>query len=143
MDRGTYALILELDVDTTISVGKLGLFKFPEGYYIYIGSALGGLTSRVNRHLSPLKRIHWHVDYLLQSARVVDIWSISNDERLECEWSKAARGLPMAQDIVPGFGSSDCRCPSHLVHLKTKPSFDMFRKELEERGLMCNGIQTI
>ena len=143
MDRGTYALIIDMDADKTIAVGKLGVFNFPKGYYIYIGSALGGLTARVNRYLRPLKRMHWHIDYLLQAARIVEVWSITCDERLECGWYQSARELPTARDIVSGFGSSDCSCPSHLLHLKAKPSFNLFRKKLEERGLVCDGIRFI
>lgn len=143
MDKGTYALIAKLDSQTTVSVGKLGRFNFPPGYYMYFGSALGGLSARIARHLRRAKRLHWHIDYLLQSAEVIQVWSSSGDERLECEWYHTARDLPLSQDIVPGFGSSDCTCPSHLVYSKTEPSFDLFRKRLEERGLQLNEVRVI
>jgi len=49
---GSYALVLRLPSRRKIQVGKLGLFEFPRGHYIYLGSALGGLDARVGRHLS-------------------------------------------------------------------------------------------
>ena len=47
--KGTYALVLALDEAATLAVGKLGLFSFPPGYYLYIGSAHRGLGSTYER----------------------------------------------------------------------------------------------
>jgi len=66
--RGTYALVLYLLPAQTIRVGKLGAFKFPRGYYIYLGSALNGLVRRIARHLRSAKRPFWHIDYFLRHA---------------------------------------------------------------------------
>lgn len=98
-DRGTYALVIFLPRAQTIRVGALGAFKFPRGYYLYIGSALNGLSARVARHLANARRFDaqsmalrnlrgerlrqrrrgkkrfWHIDYLLEHARVVDVWT--------------------------------------------------------------------
>jgi len=35
---------------------------------------------------------------------------------------------------MPGFGSSDCRCTSHLIYFPALPQFETFRRKLEERG---------
>ena len=47
-EPGTYALLLKLDKQEKITVGKLCTFDFPAGYYLYVGSALGpgGLQAR-------------------------------------------------------------------------------------------------
>jgi len=108
---------------------------------VYFGSAHGGLSARVSRHLKREKRLHWHIDYLTRFADVMEVWYalesnewIARREKLECLWCKVARGMPRAQLHVPGFGSSDCRCAAHLVHFPSPPSFDLFRRLLKESG---------
>jgi len=66
--KGTYCLIIYLRKDTTIEIGKRGSINFRRGYYIYVGSALNSLESRLKRHLSHNKKLFWHVDYLLNSS---------------------------------------------------------------------------
>mgnify|MGYP001773815639 CR=1 FL=1 len=100
-----------------MKVGKLGTFLFPAGKYVYTGSALNGLENRLARHLRKEKRLRWHIDYLLQHAQVEGILVVETDERLECELNRWVLSSPNARVIVKGFGSSDCRCPAHLVYL--------------------------
>jgi Uri superfamily endonuclease len=114
--RGTYALVLYLPRTQTMRVGKLGAFKFPRGYYIYIGSALSGLAQRIARHLRPDKKRFWHIDYFLEHAQVKEIWTHQGDGRLECLWVRAALALPRARVVAPRFGASDCDCPTHLIY---------------------------
>ena len=47
--KGAYALVLHLERKEEITVGRLGTFAFPAGYYLYAGSALGpgGLEARL------------------------------------------------------------------------------------------------
>ena len=127
-EKGTYALVLHLGRQEEIAIGKLGTFVFPAGYYLYLGSALGpgGLEARLARHRRRGKRPRWHIDYLLERAAPVEVWSVASGRRLECLWARAARELPGARIPVPGFGSSDCRCPSHLVHFAARPSPPLF-----------------
>jgi len=66
--RGTYCLILSCKKDFSTPVGKLGILNFSEGGYIYIGSALNGLSNRLARHLRKKKKLYWHIDYLLESS---------------------------------------------------------------------------
>jgi len=138
VEKGTYALIISLEMEASIAVGKLGRFTFPKGYYIYAGSALGGLRQRVQRHLrggggeGSTKKLRWHIDYLLQHAKVVEVWYIEDSR--ECLWASTAREMPQGQILVPGFGSSDCRCPSHLIYFPHLPSFVLFQKGLGEKG---------
>lgn len=133
--KGTYALVLKLDRPSTVTVGKLGTHSFPPGYYLYIGSALGGIRSRVRRHVRGGERLHWHIDYLRRVAAVVEVWYLASPERLECRWYRAAASMDGAQVPVVGFGSSECRCPSHLLHSPVKPSFERFRLQLGSTGL--------
>jgi Uri superfamily endonuclease len=133
--RGTYAIVLSLDKDTLIVVGKLITFSFPAGYYLYVGSALGGLLPRVSRHIRGGRKRHWHIDYLRQEAKVVEAWYLISGERLECSLYQAAAGMPQGRSLVAGFGSTGCGCHSHLVHFPSKPSFEAFRRQLGEEGL--------
>ncbi|MCQ1539216.1 GIY-YIG nuclease family protein [Methanocalculus taiwanensis] len=114
MDKGIYTLILRTG-KTTIRAGALGNIDIPEGYLIYVGSALGpGGLIRVQRHLTTSqdrRKPHWHIDYLLQDEKVLIIASISAEttSRLECPLAEAIGGA-----YIPNFGSSDCKCRSHL-----------------------------
>ena len=116
--KGSYALVLQLSDQCEFTVGKLGTFLFAAGYYVYFGSALNSLEGRLQRHLRPDKKLHWHIDYLTRAARIMEVWWTRNESRQECAWTQLA--LRHTDVIAPirGFGSSDCRhCPSHLVYL--------------------------
>jgi Uri superfamily endonuclease len=132
-DKGSYLLGLFLDNDVTFDVGRLGSITFPAGYYTYAGSAQGpgGLSARLSRHRRQEKQLHWHVDYLLTHARLVDVWTIVSDQRLECIWAQAMMRMPGAQIVVPRFGASDCRCPAHLVYFPRPPETAQITKTLQ------------
>lgn len=117
MTKGSYVLLLRLKKRRCLTVGKLGAFEFPRGYYLYFGSAQGGLEGRIQRHLRADKKRHWHVDFLADVAPIVEASWVAGTERLECEWARTAVDLPDARVPAPGFGSSDCSCRTHLVHL--------------------------
>jgi sugar fermentation stimulation protein A len=120
MKSGTYSLIIRLEEPRSIQVGKLGVGFFPEGYYVYVGSALNGLQQRIARHLAPRKNKHWHIDYLLEYATTISTRKIFSAEKRECTISEKvgnlSQGIPME-----GFGSSDCRCRTHLYLFYENP----------------------
>ena len=128
---GAYALQLELSAPTDIEVGRLGRIRFESPCYLYFGSAFGpgGLKARLRHHLQPAKRPHWHIDYLRRKADVIGIWYSEDDARLECIWADAALGH-RGVSPVPDFGSSDCRCRSHLLAATRVPSLRAFRQRL-------------
>jgi Uri superfamily endonuclease len=111
--KGSYVLVIRVEKPKTVRVGRLGPVDFRQGYYAYVGSALNGLEKRVQRHLRPGKKLHWHIDYLLENAEVVEVCRIESPVRLEC---RIAKRLSPALESVRGFGCSDCRCPSHLFY---------------------------
>ncbi|KUO39321.1 MAG: hypothetical protein AVW05_01665 [Hadesarchaea archaeon DG-33] len=111
--RGTYVLLAHVPYDIVLSVGELGNRSFNAGYYAYVGSALGGLEKRVERHMREEKKIHWHIDYLLSRARAVDVVVAQSEERKECA---VAAELAKHLSSIQGFGSSDCKCESHLFY---------------------------
>ena len=110
-DRGVYVLFLELAEEQSITIGRLSDIHFSCGYYAYVGSAMNGLKSRLSRHLRKDKKLHWHIDYLLEKASIVDISIARTEDRAECT---IAQALGSQFYFIPGFGSSDCRCHSHL-----------------------------
>ena len=120
--RGAYILLVKLDTNKTITVGRLGAISFPEGFYAYLGSALGGFKSRINRHLTEDKKPKWHIDYLLNEARVLQVILYETEQRLECLLSQA---LTNELPFIPDFGSSDCQCRSHLYFATHRPSLKM------------------
>ncbi len=109
--RGSYVLLMGLPEECDIAVGSLGNIRFACGYYAYVGSALGGFRSRLNRHLRAEKKPHWHIDYLLEKATLDVIITGESPERTECT---IALELARQFSSVHGFGASDCRCGSHL-----------------------------
>lgn len=117
---GVYQLWIELPKASRLTVGKLGTFDFPPGVYVYTGSALGGLRQRLARHQRRRKKMHWHIDYLLRHAHIARIEAQATRRRLECSWNGRTMRLAGARVVVPGFGSSDCDCPAHLVYLGEK-----------------------
>lgn len=115
---GCYRLYLQMEGPETLRIGRLGTFTFPAGTYVYTGSALGGLDQRLRRHrAAPCARPHWHIDYLLPYARLMHVEEVETEERLECRLNAEILSVPGAHVVAPGFGSSDCRCLSHLVRL--------------------------
>ncbi len=118
---GVYHLVLHASQATTLQVGKLGTFTFPAGYYVYTGSAMGGLGVRLGRHRRRRKKLRWHIDYLLQQADLVDVLTVATWRRMECRLNRRVLNIEGARVVAPGFGSSDCRCPSHLIYVGAEP----------------------
>ena len=85
---GIYNLIIQLSKDKEIKIGRLGTFIFPEGFYIYTGSAQNGLERRINRHLSSSKKFHWHIDYLLSYARTIKVLKYFRGRKDECRLNR-------------------------------------------------------
>lgn len=121
-DQGSYLLLMRLNETCHIPIGSLGEIEFPAGHYVYIGSAMKNLTARVTRHQRRRKTMHWHVDYLRQYASDVVPLPIRSSKRLECEL--AASFGQLLKPVVPGFGSSDCQCDTHLLWQKADPLND-------------------
>lgn len=106
-----------------IKIGKLGIFTFEVGEYIYTGSAKNGLQARVSRHLSKRKKTHWHIDYLLKHTFVTKTLLYYEPKLTECMLNeKTFKSYTNAIFPVKGFGASDCNCFSHLIYLKGTPN---------------------
>lgn len=119
-DRGAYIVVLEVEEDRTLPVGRRGeRLLFRRGFYLYVGSAMANLTARTERHLRLRKRFHWHIDWLRSAARVHAVFPVRASVRLECDMAAALSRV--ADWSVPGFGCSDCGCDTHLFGMVDDP----------------------
>ena len=143
MDKGVYTLVFSNN-RCSVPVGSLGTIGFRRGWLIYIGSARGpGGFARVRRHLrlsQERDRLpRWHVDRLLLSPcfTLRHVVCGTCDADLECALVAALGG-----EIVPSFGSSDCRCPSHLLHRSADPLEEVTRA-MSSLGLLPRSVKHI
>ena len=119
-NRGNYLILLKLPKETEIAAGSLEKRRYEPGWYVYAGSAQRNLSSRINRHLRKTrKQQHWHMDYLTPHAEAIKALPILSYRNLECSLAGALSDL--GGRAVPGFGSSDCRCGSHLYFFADYP----------------------
>jgi Uri superfamily endonuclease len=119
--KGTYVLILACMKPFRVKIGSLGYANIGKGCYIYTGSALGtgaiSLEGRLRRHSQRAKKVKWHVDYLTSDVRckVKAAVVVRSRKRLECAVNRAILGKLNARPVLPGAGSSDCKCEGHLA----------------------------
>lgn len=111
--KGTYAVFMSFDGDVNADVGSLGPVVLKSGEYCYVGSAMGGLDQRIERHLSKNKSMHWHIDRLTVAADRMEVYESFPDYVQECRLSSMAREAGCVP-VLKGFGCSDCRCETHL-----------------------------
>ena len=136
---GSYILLIQLPEGKKISIGSRYSVQFQRGYYAYVGSAMGGFKARINRHLKDSKKYHWHVDYLLQDAFLTGVIICETEQRVECT---IAQALKSCFDFVSGFGSSDCRCGSHLFFTTNRKKMkSTIMTALEALGLQPRVVQ--
>lgn len=118
-NAGDYMIVLQMEEDSTITVGSLGDIRFPKGYYVYVGSARKNLDQRIAHHKALRKRRHWHMDYLRNACRFTGAIPIRTKEDLEHKLAEALSGI--ADWTIPGFGCTDCSCKSHLFGFHQNP----------------------
>ena len=115
--------------ESRIPIGRKGVLKARPGFYLYVGSAHGpgGLKARVGHHLGAASRPRWHVDHLRRILPVEAVWFAADPRRLEHAWARVLDEMEETSSPMRGFGSSDCRCTSHLFFTESRPSADRFR----------------
>lgn len=120
-EKGSYIVCLQLNKVTHVQIGKLGDHVFHPGFYYYIGSAFGpgGVAARCKHHLNISTSPRWHLDYLRRHGQVEEILFNTETVHYEHVWARAFTqhniDMPM-----PGFGASDCDCPTHLFFSSCK-----------------------
>jgi len=127
---GSYLLVLFSDGGNSINVGRLGEIDLEKGYYVYVGSAFGkniSIEKRLARHKKlaqrKIGRLRWHIDHLLANNHVSlrETLLVEANRNMECLISRRLEDI--ADDVVPRFGSSDCKCgcKGHLYYFRRKP----------------------
>jgi len=112
---------------------KYGKHKFSPGFYLYVGRAMRNLGARIRRHQMDKKAIHWHIDRLLRKADGMMAFMYENyDAKNEC---RIAGEFMKKYDCVDGFGSSDCKCRSHLFYVSgiTEKQLDKVIKRVMDK----------
>jgi Uri superfamily endonuclease len=126
--KGIYVLIIRIERNISVDTGALGNLNFEKGLYAYVGSAQNNLEERVRRHLRKEKVKFWHIDYLLDNPRVkvLKVFYMRAGRPKECRVAKelAKKGFP-----IRGFGSSDCKCESHLFKVE---DYEFLREHMRE-----------
>ncbi len=138
--KGIYILHLTLASTTRVHVGRLGRIGFSAGYYAYVGRAFGpgGLFARLNHHRRRAASPHWHIDFLRPHGVLEKIWWGCTSPTCEHSWAQGLMKLRGASMPVRGFGSSDCRCESHLIRLARRPRRAAFRYHLRRLSADCS-----
>ena len=111
-DRGAYILAFDIESDAYVNVGAMGEVFFQTGSYMYVGSAMNGLSARISRHTRRRKNKRWHIDYLLDIATNVVGMPIVAATNIEARVAKL-----LSDSYVPymkDFGSSDSCMGTHL-----------------------------
>ncbi len=117
-ESGIYFLLIHNPESREISTRSRS-FTVPRGYFVYVGSAQRNLSSRLKRHLSTEKNCHWHIDFLLRHARVIEIRIIREAEKSQ-ESILAEKLAEIADFSIPGFGATDSPAAAHLLGFKAK-----------------------
>lgn len=120
-NKGFYILILHMEKETTITIGKLGTTPFPPGTYCYVGRAKTCLRQRIARHSRKTKSLRWHIDHLLPHVEIRSVFLLPLDSTTECALARQLMGKG-GTPYPTRFGASDCRCPGHLIYLPTHHS---------------------
>ena len=89
------------------------------GLYVYVGSGMRGLLSRLKRHFETTKKLKWHIDYVTTKFQTLGAFVMESNIRLE---SFLAQELLKRYKYVPKFGSTDTKNESHLFYIGDKPS---------------------
>ncbi|MCD6466081.1 DUF123 domain-containing protein [Candidatus Bathyarchaeota archaeon] len=101
---------------------------FDHGIYVYVGSAQNSLEKRIARHFRKKKKKFWHIDYLLEdeNVKIITVLYKIAPRREECRIAKEINSIGSP---IKGFGSSDCKCKSHLFKLNNYEELKKFIKE--------------
>ena len=119
-DAGIYLLLLRLEAPVRLTVGALGRFSFPAGWYVYTGTSRRNLHARLERHFATHKKKRWHIDYLTSAALLTPVGAVmftgKTADEGECALNRRVGALLGLVQFTPGFGASDCHngCGAHL-----------------------------
>ncbi len=116
--KGIYLLEILASKKFRVDIKKFRDVLFPAGYYYYVGSAQKNFASRIKRHLSENKKVHWHIDHIttLKTNMIRKIYFIEDAEKdIETDLAAKLVSALNCRIIVEKFGCSDT--PESVTHL--------------------------
>jgi len=114
-DAGVYCLLLDLPKRLLLKAGRLDGMTVEPGHVLYVGRARRNLFARLGRHMRRRKPRRWHIDYLFPAAIPLGAFVFAGEPQTECEIAARLSRRRDVRRMIPGFGSSDCGCPGHLL----------------------------
>lgn len=132
--KGSYVLLLHMAESRCIPTGSLGEIHFAAGHYAYIGSAMNGIEQRIARHRRREKKMHWHIDHLLEHATLTAVFFRESERREEEDIAEAF--LREEFSFIPRFGSGDSHCASHLFYSTDDAPFRMLMQKLHMKRML-------
>lgn len=130
INSGIYILVIECSRPSILPIKKFNTILLPAGYYYYIGSAQKNLQSRIQRHLSSVKKIHWHIDYITtnDNFKIKEVLIFKNKTKpYECILSQGFIKYFKSEIIACAFGNSDCsKCLTHLYYNEKRIPYSHF-----------------
>jgi len=137
-----YVLLIHCPNNIVMRVGSLGETSLCRGMYLYVGSAnIRNPITRVIRHFSKGKKMHWHVDYLTEKC--VPFLASLCFGRGEDYLYDLLVSLDEVKPAVLGFGSSDkVLHKTHLFKLLTEDSTAIIPL-IDALVKTCNRVEVI
>jgi Uri superfamily endonuclease len=69
------------------------------------------------------------------------IWYTPGQTVYEHTWAKTLLSLADNRVIASGFGASDCRCSTHLIHTAGTPPLAAFQQTTDASLTICDPIE--
>ena len=138
--KGSYILIMYVQQQSIVEIGRKGSMTLQPGFYLYVGSAFGpgGLCARVGRHARDEKPLRWHIDYLRQKAGLVAVYFSTDQKHLEDDWAESIENWPDTQVPLAGFGASDSHALSHLFFCPEQPDETLYHGLAGRKGVFLS-----
>ena len=118
-NKGSYLLLFQNPIKQSLTIGRLGNIIFKPGFYVYAGSALNSLSTRLSRHKKIRKKLNWHVDFLRPHFNLIKTFPIQRKDKIESALAKKLQKF--CDKSVNNFGATDTNENSHLFFFKKNP----------------------
>jgi Uri superfamily endonuclease len=81
--------------------------------------ALGSIGGWATLEPPSIKRLHWHIDYLLErpEAEIAGVLAILTVSRLEPEIAERLATCQRTAALAPGLGAADQKAGTHLLRV--------------------------
>lgn len=140
-NTGCYQILFELKENLSVTVGAVGHFVMPQGYYVFTGKANRGLNTVLQRHLQKKKKIRQHLDYISITEQFEALSVYTYPELFNpCILHQMLMNETGGHELIPGFGSnSDDHCFSHLFFTIKNPDKIIKKIKFSFKQIRWNG----